>query len=183
MGGFPQRADFAMGRFRDGRIAAAGQVAQTSRSPPPAGQVAQTCGFQAAASRPERPRVTDRAERQPLGLVSSGGAAAPRSWGSGRRRAVGLARLRRVECWSRRRQRSWPQGGVLFNSGILCGASEFWLVLRLVGLSGSLLHCVRCGFCVGLARQDFCVGLARRKVKNFMLWAEPSARQNETVQA
>lgn len=96
---------------------------------------------------------------------------------------MGPAGLRRVERRSRLRQRSWPQGGVLFNSGILCGALEFWLVLRLVGLSGSLLHCVRCGFCVGLARQDFCIGPAQREVKNFALWAEPPARQNETVQA
>lgn len=86
---------------------------------------------------------------------------------------MGPAGLRRVECRSRLRQRSWSQG-VLFDSGILCGASEFWLVLRLIGLSGSLLHCVRCGFCVGPAR---------REVKNFALWAEPPVRQNETVQA
>lgn len=32
------------------------------------------------------------------------------------------------------------------------------------------------------ARREFRVGLARREVKNFMLWAEPPARQTESVQ-
>lgn len=41
---------------------------------------------------------------------------------------------------------------------------------------------VRRGFCVCLVRQDFCIGLAWREVKNFMLWAEPPARQTESVQ-
>lgn len=32
------------------------------------------------------------------------------------------------------------------------------------------------------ARREFRVGLARQEVKNFMLWAEPPARQTESVQ-
>lgn len=98
------------GRFHDGWIASTdgyrkGGVTAT-------GQIAQTCVFSAAA-RAATSRATDRTKRPP-GLVSSDGAAAPVPWGNGRRRAVGLARLRRVECRFRRRQRSWLQG--LFNA-------------------------------------------------------------------
>lgn len=42
---------------------------------------------------------------------------------------MGPAGLRRVECRSRLRQRSWSQG-VLFNSGILCGALDLWVGLE-----------------------------------------------------
>lgn len=42
---------------------------------------------------------------------------------------MGPAGLRRVEHRSRLRQRSWSQG-VLFNSGILCGALELWVGLE-----------------------------------------------------
>lgn len=86
--------------------------------------------------------------------------------------AVGLARLRRVECRFRRRQRSWLQG--LFNAEILYGALGFWACLE--------AHwAFRFAFPQS-ARREFRVGLARREVKNFMLWAEPPARQTESVQ-
>lgn len=121
------------GRFHDGWIAPTdgyrkGGVTAT-------GQITQTCVFSAAA-RAATSRATDRTKRPPglagsgwaaarvqrgllrigrsgaLGLVSSDGAAAPVPWGNGKRRAVGLARLRRVKCRFRRRPRSWPQGAL-----------------------------------------------------------------------
>lgn len=104
--------------------------------------------------------------------------------------AVGLARLRRVECRFRRRQRSWLQG--LFNAEILYGALGFWACLEAhwafrFAFPQSARREFRVGlaqqeFCVCLVRRDFCIGLARREVKNFMLWAEPPARQTESVQ-
>lgn len=121
------------GRFRDGRITATGGYRRGGVTA--AGQIAQTCVFSAAA-RAATSRATDRTKRPPglagsgwaaarvqrgllrigrsgaLGLVSSDGAAAPVPWGNGRRRAVGLARLRRVKCRFRRRPRSWPQGAL-----------------------------------------------------------------------
>ena len=56
---------------------------------------------------------------------------------------MGLARLRRVECRFRRRQRSWLQG--LLNAEILYGILGFGLALRLIGLSGLLFRKVRGG--------------------------------------
>lgn len=95
--------------------------------------------------------------------------------------AVGLARLRRVECRFRRRQRSWPQG--LFNAEILYGALGFWASLEAHwAFRFAFPQSARREFRVGLAQRDFCIGLARREVKNFMLWAEPPARQTESVQ-
>ena len=103
---------------------------------------------------------------------------------------MGLARLRRVECRFRRRQRSWLQG--LFNAEILYGALGFWACLEAhwafrFAFPQSARWEFRVGlaqreFCVCLARRDFCIGLARREVKHFMLWAEPPARQTESVQ-
>ena len=103
---------------------------------------------------------------------------------------MGLARLRRVECRFRRRQRSWPQG--LFNAEILYGALGFWAGLGAHwAFRFAFPQSARREFRVGLAQQEFCVclvrrefrvGLARREVKNFMLWAEPPARQTESVQ-
>ena len=108
-------------------------------------------------------------ERQPLGLEPTGGG------------AVGLACLRRVECRFRRRQRSWPQG--LFNAEILYGALGFWAGLGAHwAFRFAFPQSARREFRVGLAQREFCVGLARREVKNFMLWAEPPARQTESVQ-
>lgn len=180
------------GRFHDGWIVSTdgyrkGGVTAT-------GQIAQTCVFSAAA-RAATSRATDRTKRPrglagsgwaaarvqrgllrigrsgALGLVSSDGAASlglePTGGG-----AVGLARLRRVECRFRRRQRSWLQG--LFNAEILYGALGFWACLE--------AHwAFRFAFPQS-ARREFRVGLARREVKNFMLWAEPPARQTESVQ-
>lgn len=94
---------------------------------------------------------------------------------------MGLARLRRVECRFRRRQRSWPQG--LFNAEILYGALGFWAGLGAHwAFRFAFPQSARREFRVGLAQREFRVGLARREVKNFMLWAEPPARQTESVQ-
>ena len=109
------------GRFHDGRIASTGGYRNGRITA--TGQITQMCVFSAAA-RAATSRATDRTKR-PLGLAGSGwegqpvcrgvcceldGAAAPRSWGGGRRQAVDLARLRRAECQPQWRQRSWPQG-------------------------------------------------------------------------
>ena len=98
------------GGYRNGRITATGQITQM-------------CVFSVAA-RAATSRATligrsgpralpDWVGRQPVcrGVCCGlDGAAAPRSWGGGKRQAVDLARLRRVECQPQWRQRSWPQG-------------------------------------------------------------------------
>ena len=80
----------------------------------------------------------------------------------------------------------------LFNAEILYGALGFWAGLGAhwafrFAFPQSARREFRVGlarreFCVCLVRRDFCIGLARREVKNFMLWAEPPARQTESVQ-
>lgn len=73
--------------------------------------------------------------------------------------------------------------GVIFNSGILYGALKFWAGLEpRWAFRFAFPQSARREFRVGLAQREFCVGLARREVKNFMLWAEPPARQTESVQ-
>lgn len=111
MGGFPQRADFAMGR------------------PPQRGKSRRRTDSR-RQHRGQRGLGLPIGRSGTLGFVSSDGTAAPRSWGSGRRRAMGLAGLRRVECWSRMRQRSWPQGGCYLIQEILYGTLEFWVGLE-----------------------------------------------------
>lgn len=204
MGGLSQQVDFAMGGSPQ-RMDIAGGVIAT-------GQIAQTCVFSAAAraatsratDRTKRPpALPDRVGRQPVcrGVCCGLDGAAPwalfhqterRLWvlRQQEKGAVGLARLRRVECRFRRRQRSWLQG--LFNAEILYGALGFWACLEAhwafrFAFPQSARREFRVGlarreFCVCLVRRDFRVGLARREVKNFMLWAEPPARQTESVQ-
>lgn len=196
MGGLSQQVDFTMGGLPQRMDIARGGVTAT-------GQIAQTCVFSAAA-RAATSRATDRTKR-PLGLAGSGWAAArvqrglPRIGRSGalglvssdRAASLGLeatggggrgfGRLRRVECRFRRRQRSWLQG--LFNAEILYGALGFWACLEAHwAFRFAFPQSARREFRVGLAQREFCVGLARREVKNFMLWAEPPARQTESVQ-
>lgn len=196
--------------FRDGWIALTDGY---RRGVTATGQIAQTCVFSASA-RAATSRATDRTKRPPRALPDRVGrqpvcrgvccgldGAAPwalfhqterRLWALRQQEegAVGLARLRRVECRFRRRQRSWPQG--LFNAEILYGALGFWACLEAhwtfrFAFPQSARREFRVGlarreFCVCLVRRDFCIGLARREVKNFMLWAEPPARQTESVQ-
>lgn len=109
------------GRFRDGWIASTGGYRNGRITA--TGQITQMCVFSVAA-RAATSRATligrsgpralpDWVGRQPVcrGVCCGlDGAAAPRSWGGGKRQAVDLARLRRVECQPQWRQRSWPQG-------------------------------------------------------------------------
>ena len=108
------------GRFHDGRIASTGGYRNGRITV--TGQITHMCVFSAAA-RAAAPRAADRAKRPPAlpdwvgrqpvcrGVCCGlDGAAAPRSWGGGKRQAVDLARLGRVECQPQWRQRSWPQG-------------------------------------------------------------------------
>lgn len=180
------------GRFHDGRITATGGYRK-------GGSPQRGKSRRRAYSRRQRgqqrlgpligrsgPRaLPDRVGRQPVcrGVCCGLDGAAPwvllhqterRLWVLSQREegAVGLARLRRVERRFRRRQRSWPQGA-------------HWAFRFAFPQSARRESCVglaRREFRVGLAQRDFCIGLARRELKNFMLWAEPPARQTESVQ-
>lgn len=175
MGGLPQRMDIA------GGVTAAGQITQT-------------CVFSAAA-RAATSRATDRTKRPP-GLAGSGWAAARVQRGLlriGRSGALGLVSSDGVASLGLE-----PTGGGGRGSGSSeeGGAPVPTAAAKLAARGSLMQNLVRdIGFWAGLgahwafrfafpqsARREFRVGLARREVKNFMLWAEPPARQTESVQ-
>lgn len=176
MGGLSQRMDIAKGG-----------VTAT-------GQIAQTCVFSAAA-RAATSRATDRTKR-PRGLAGSGWAAARVQRGLlriGRSGALGLVSSDGAASLGLEPTGGGGRGsGSPEESGVPVPTAAAKLAAR-----GSLMqNLVRdIGFWAGLgahwafrfafpqsARREFRVGLARREVKNFMLWAEPPARQTESVQ-
>lgn len=169
------------GRFHDGRITATGQITQT-------------CVFSAAV-RAATSRATDRMKRPP-GLAGLGWAAARVQRGLlriGWSGALGLVSSDGAASLGLE-----PTGGGGRGSGSSeeGGAPVPTAAAKLAARGSLMQNLVRdIGFWAGLgahwafrfafpqsARREFRVGLARREVKNFMLWAEPPARQTESVQ-
>lgn len=187
MGGLSQQVDFTMGGLPQRMDVARGGVTAT-------GQIAQTCVFSAAA-RAATSRATDRTKRPP-GLAGSGWAAARAQRGLlriGRSGALGLVSSDGAASLGLE-----PTGGGGRGSGSSeeGGAPVPTAAAKLAARGSLMQNLVRdIGFWAGLgahwafrfafpqsARREFRVGLARREVKNFMLWAEPPARQTESVQ-
>ena len=196
MGGLSQQVDFTTGGLSQRMDIAKGGVTAT-------GQIAQTCVFSAAA-RAATSRATDRTKRPP-GLAGSGWAAARVQRGLlriGRSGALGLVSSDGAASLGLeptggggRGSGSSEEGGAPVPTAAAKLAARGSLMQNLVrdigfwaGLGAhwafrfAFPQSVRREFRVGLAQRDFCIGLARREVKNFMLWAEPPARQTESVQ-
>lgn len=187
MGGLSQQVDFTMGGLSQRMDIAKEGVTAT-------GQIAQTCVFSAAA-RAATSRAADRTKRPP-GLAGSGWAAARVQRGLlriGRSGALGLVSSDGAASLGLE-----PTGGGGRGSGSSeeGGAPVPTAAAKLAARGSLMQNLVRdIGFWAGLgahwafrfafpqsARREFRVGLARREVKNFMLWAEPPARQTESVQ-
>lgn len=198
------------GRFHDGWIVSTdgyrkGGVTAT-------GQIAQTCVFSAAAraatsratDRTKRPRglagsgwAAARVQRGllrigrsgALGLVSSDGAASlglePTGGGGRGSGSPEESGVPVPTAAAKLAARGSLMQNLVRDIGFWAGLGAHWAFR--FAFPQSARREFRVGlaqqeFCVCLVRRDFCIGLARREVKNFMLWAEPPARQTESVQ-
>lgn len=205
MGGLSQQVDFTMGGLSQRMDIAKGGVTAT-------GQIAQTCVFSAAAraatsratDRTKRPRglagsgwAAARVQRGllrigrsgALGLVSSDGAASlglePTGGGGRGSGSPEESGVPVPTAAAKLAARGSLMQNLVRDIGFWAGLGAHWAFR--FAFPQSARREFRVGlaqqeFCVCLVRRDFCIGLARREVKNFMLWAEPPARQTESVQ-